>query len=585
MKRNITITTSVLLLGTAIACKDTFLEKKPYGAVTFETLSQSQTGADAILISAYSLLDGFSSWDNGNPWGSAASNWVYGSIKGGDAYKGSEANDQPDITPFERHEETPLNPYVEAKWNTYYDGIARANQAINAYDAIAGLPAETKNLRVAEGRFLRAFYHYELKRVFNMVPYIDDKTTEFRVPNDKDIWPNIQADLQFAVQNLPTRQSEPGRATKGAAQALLGITYMWQKNYQAAKAQFDAVIASGVYKLSPTYHENFNADFRNTSESILEVQQAVNIGTDDQGNIGDVLNYTHSAGPGGCCGFHQPSQNLVNAFKTDANGLPLIADYNKEGDDVKNDQGITSDQPFTPDTRTLDPRLDWTVGRRGIPYFDWGKHPGASWIRLQAYGGPFSPKKNSYYKRQEGTLTSASGWTKGYNANNVKLIRYADVLLMAAEAEVELNNLTKAREYVNLVRARAANPAGFVKQYKDDAKPELGDSDKPAANYLIKEYPAAHPAFATQAAAREAVRFERRLELGMEGHRFFDLVRWGVAERVLNDYLNVESKKRSYLANARFTPNKSEYRPIPRRAIDRSAKDGAATIKQNPGYQ
>jgi starch-binding outer membrane protein, SusD/RagB family len=580
MKKRTILVSFALLFGVTISCKDSFLEQRPYGSVTYETLATTLTGADAMLISAYSNLDGFSSWDNGSPWGSAASNWTYGSIKGGDAYKGSEANDQPDITPLERHEETPFNPYPDSKWKTYYDGISRANQAIRAFKGLTGVQDAVKNGRLAEARFLRGFYHYELKKVFNMVPYIDETVTEFRQPNDKDIWPNIQADLQFAAANLPLRQSEPGRATKGAAQAFLGLTFMWQKKYAEAKQQFDAVIASGVYKLNAKYQDNFDPAVQNSPEGVLEVQQAVNVGTDDQGNQGDILNFPHNAGPGGCCGFHQPSQNLVNAFKTNANGLPLIDTYNNT--DLKNDQGITSADPFTPDnTTTLDPRLDWTAGRRGIPYLDWGKHPGSGWIRLQVYGGPYSPKKNVYYKAQEGTLTSASGWTKGYNTNNVKLMRYADLLLLAAEAEVELGGLEKARDYVNQVRRRAANPDGMVKQYKDDSKPAEGSTNVNAANYLIKEYTAA---WTNQAVAREAVRFERRLELGMEGHRFFDLVRWGVADKVLNEYLTAEAKKRTYLAGAKFTPGKSEYRPIPNDVYVRSSLDGKPTLTQNPGY-
>lgn len=568
------------MLGLTWACKDTFLEQKPYGAVNEGTLSQSLTGADALLIAAYSNLDGFSSWDNGSPWGSAASNWVWGSIKGGDAYKGSEANDQPDIVPLERHEDTPLNPYVESKWNTYYDGIARANQAIKALKALTGVAEASRNARLGEARFLRAFYHYELKRVYNMVPYIDDATTVFEQPNDKDILGQIQADLQFAVQNLPVSQSEPGRATKGAAQSYLGLTYLWQQKWADAKTQFDAVIASGRYKLNAKYQDNFDPAVQNSAEGILEVQQAVNIGTDDQGNNGDILNFPYGGGPGGCCGFHQPSQNLVNAYKVDATGLPLLTTYNAA--DFKNDQGISADQPFTADNTTpVDPRLDWTVGRRGIPYLDWGRHPGSSWIRSQIYAGPYSPKKNVYYKSQEGTLTSASGWTKGYNTNNTKLLRYADLLLLSAEAEVELNNLERARALVNQIRARAANPEGFVKNYADEKDPAKGFAATPAANYKIGQYTTA---WTNQATARAAVRFERRLELGMEGHRFFDLVRWGNAETELNDYLTTEQKKRTYLAGAKFTKGKSEYRPIPTRAITRSTLNGAVTLKQNPGY-
>lgn len=578
MKRKIIIGTGILMLGVAVSCKDSFLEQKPYGAVNEGTLSASLTGADALLIAAYSLMDGFSSWDNGNPWGSAASNWTYGSIAGGDAYKGSEANDQPDVTPIERHETNANNPYIEGKWNTYYDGIARCNQTIKAFKALKGTSDAVKNTRIGEARFLRAFYHYELKKTFNMVPYIDENVTEYRIPNDKDIWPSIQADLQAAVTALPVKQPEAGRATKGAAQSLLGLTYMWQSKYAEAKTQFDAVIASGVYKLNAKYQDNFDPAVQNSPEGIIEVQQAVNVGTDDQSNLGDVLNFPYGAGPGGCCGFHQPSQNLVNAFRVDANGLPYITTFNDV--DVKFDTPATT-ATFTPDTAPIDPRVDWTAGRRAIPYLDWGLHGGTVWQRDPGYAGPYSPKKNVYYKSQEGTLTSAAGWTKGYNTNNVKIMRYADLLLLAAEAEVEVGDLNKARAYVNQVRQRASNPDGTVKKYVSDTDPSKGFSTTPAANYKIGLY---NTAWTDKATAREAVRFERRIELGMEGHRFFDLVRWGVADVVLNKYLTEESKKRTYLTGAKFTKGKSEYRPLPARALTRSVIGDQTTLKQNPGY-
>jgi starch-binding outer membrane protein, SusD/RagB family len=578
MKNKIIIGTGLLVLGVISSCKDSFLEQKPYGAVTQGTLSATLTGADALLIASYSVMDGFSGWGNGTPWGSAASNWTYGSISGGDAYKGSEANDQPDITPIERHETNANNPYIEAKWNTYYDGISRANQAIKAFKALTTGSETTKAIRIAEARFLRGYYHYELKRVFNMVPYVDDAVTEFRIPNDKDIWPQIQADLQAAATGLPVTQTEAGRATKGAAQGILGLTYMWQGKYAEAKTQFDAIIASGRYKLNAKYQDNFDPAVQNSPEGVLEVQQAVNVGTDDHSNQGDILNFPYGAGPGGCCGFHQPSQNLVNAFRVDANGLPYLTTYNDV--DVKFDTPATN-ATFTPDNAALDPRLDWTAGRKGIPYLDWGLHNGVVWQRDPGYGGPYSPKKNVYYKGQEGTLTSASGWTKGYNTNNVKILRYATVLLLAAECEVEVGDLNKARAYVNQVRQRAANPDGMVKKYVNDADPTKGFSTANAANYKVGQYTAS---WTDKAVAREAVRFEHRIEEGMEGHRRFDLVRWGVADVVLNKYLTDEVKKRTYLTGAKFTKGKSEYLPLPASSIVRSSIDGAPTLKQNPGY-
>jgi starch-binding outer membrane protein, SusD/RagB family len=559
-----------LLFGVALSCKDSFLDTQPVGSVTAPILSASAKGAESLLIAAYSNLDGFSGWDNGNPWGGAASNWTFGSIAGGDAYKGSEAGDQPDITPIERHSVDANNPYLEGKWRNYYDGISRCNQTISTFNALKDISAALKTQRLAETKFLRGFYHLELYKIFRNVPFVDETLTDVRIGNTTDILPKIQADLTFAAANLPVTQSEVGRVTKGAAQTMLAYTYMWQKKYAEAKALYDAVIGSGKYSLVPKYHDNFDAATKNNKESVLEVQQSVNDGTTDNGNNGDVLNFPYNGGPAGCCGFHQPSQNLVNAFRVDDKGLPYLDTYNSV--DVKNDYNIKSADPFTPDTTPLDPRLDWTVGRRGIPYLDWGKHPGAVWVRDQSYGGPYAPMKNTHSAQQQkdGVLTSASGWTSGYNANDLKLIRYSDVLLQAAEAEVELNNLEKARTYVNIIRKRASNPEGFVM-----------DGDKPAANYKISEYTSPWTDAAT---ARKAVRFERRIELGMEGQRFFDLVRWGIAATERNAYFATESKKRAYLSGSTFVAGKNEIFPLPNKAITQSANATGPTLKQNPGY-
>lgn len=577
MKRKISLVSVALQLGFAISCSDSFLNTRPYGAVTQQLLNANESGASTLLIAAYSNLDGFSGWDNGNPWGGAGSNWTWGSVAGGDAYKGSEANDQPDVTPIELHLTVPNNPYLEGKWRNYYDGIQRANKAILAYSALdAAVITDTRrNTALGEAKFLRAFYHLDLYKVFQNVPYITEDLADVRIGNTNaageyiDILPSIVADLEDAVAKLPATQSDPGRAKKTTAQAYLGYVKLWQKDYAGAKAQFDAVVNSGLYSLNANYHDNFNPAFRNTAEGILEVQQSVNDGTTDNGNNGDVLNFPYGGGPGGCCGFHQPSQNLVNAFKVDATtGLPDWDNFDSTGD-VTSDEGLAGSDPFTPYAGTVDPRLDWTVGRRGIPYLDWGKHPGVAWTRAQNYGGPYSPKKNVYYLSQENTFTAASGWTKGYNSNNTKLMRYADLLLLLAECEVELNNLATATSLVNQVRNRAKNGSKVM------------DGAVPAANYKVEPYPAT---FANQTDARKAVQYERRIELGMEGHRFFDLVRWGIAAQVKNAYFASEGLKRGYLKNGSFVAGKSERSPIPQGAINASSKDSKATLKQNPGY-
>ena len=570
MRKNIMQKLAVLgLLAVVIySCGKDFLETQPYGSVNNELLSTSEKGANSLLIAAYSNLDGFSGWDNGGPWGGASSNWTFGSIAGGDAYKGSEAGDQPDITPLERGNVDANNPYLEQKWRNYYDGISRTNQAIVAFTKLTAIDAAQKSTRIAEAKFLRAWMHFDLWKIFRNVPYIDETLEDVRIGNSANILPKIQADLQAAINGLPTTQPQAGRVTKGAAQSLLGMTYMWEKKYAEAKAQFDAVVNSGRYSLNAKYSDNFNAAVRNTNEGILEVQMAVNTGGGDAGNVGDVLNFPYNNGPAGCCGFHQPSQDLVNSFQVDANGLPLLDTYSNT--DVKNDDGLKDSDPFTPETRPLDPRIDRTVGRRGLPYLDWGKHPGSSWIRDQSYGGPYAPMKNVHAKSQVAEVTHASGWTSGYNSNNTKLVRLSDVMLQLAEAEVELGNLERARALVNQIRQRAANPADFVM-----------DGANPAANYQVGLYTAP---WTDKAVATKAVRFERRIELGMEGHRFFDIVRWGVAAQVKNAYYAKDGTRRGYLKTASFVAGKNEVFPLPAKAITQSAKDGVPTLKQNPGY-
>lgn len=557
-----------LMLCLPLACRKDFLEKQPYGVLTENILCDNLSGADQLLIAAYGALDGFSGWDNGSPWGSAASNWLFGSVAGGDAYKGSEPYDQPPIEDLEIHTVKPNNSFVEAKWRQLYDAISRCNEAIRCLQHLSGTDPLVAT-RLGEARLLRGHYHFEAKKIWNKVPYIDEKITDYRVPNDRDIWPDIEADLQAAADALPWSQPEIGRVTKGAALSLLGKAYLFQQKYAAAQAALTQVIESGRYQLLPAYQDNFNIETRHNKEAVFVVQQSVNDGAmGENGNLGDLLNYPYNGGPGACCGFHQPSQNLVNAFRVDAQGLPLLDTYNDV--DVKNDAGVPATSPFDPEKAPLDPRLDWTVGRRGIPYLDWGIHPGETWIRNQQYAGPYSPKKNAYYRKQEGTFTEKNSWAKGYSAQTIKLIRYSDVLLMAAECELELDNLDRARAYINQLRRRAANTDGWVKD----------SSGVPAANYLVSEY----SSFPDKTYARKALRHERRLELGMEGHRFFDLVRWGIAAEEKQRYFEAEGKKRLFLSTAQFVKNKNEYFPIPQRAIDLSWKNGSPSLQQNPGY-
>ena len=565
-----------LILSMVTSCSDSFLEVSPKAALSNATL-QNNKGVNALLVGAYALLDGWATPEGAyRSYQVGADNWVYGSVASDDAYKGTIAGDQPPISLIEQGNISSDNIYFRGKWRGMYDGIARCNDVLQILPKVTDMTDDERAQVEAQARFLRGHYHFELKKMYNMVPYIDETVYDpnnlesTKVPNVEDIWPKIEADLTAAYDVLPTKQTQPGRASKWAAAATLAKAYLFQKKYTEAKALLLQIVGSTQFKLVDRYHDNFKAVTNNNTESIFEIQYSVNDGAagGENGNIGSTLNYPY--GGGGvttCCGFFQPSQNLVNAFKTGADGLPMLDDFNAA--DVKSDQGIEATAPFVPYTGTVDPRLDWTVGRRGIPFLDWGFHPGKTYVRDQAYGGPYSPKKHVMYRSDVGTNTFAGN--PRLNANNYRMIRYSHVLLWLAEIEVELGNLEMARTYVNQIRARASNPDGFVKN------PDGTQS----ANYLISQYTAA---WTDQAQARKAVQFEQRLEFAMEGHRRFDLVRWGIADATLNAYYAVEGTKRSYLNNVKFIAGKHEYFPIPLQEILNSQVKGAPTLQQNPGY-
>lgn len=562
---------TAIILACSTACSNSFLDLKPKGVLLEEQLTTAN-GVNSLLISAYSLMDGVGAGNT--TYHSSADNWVYGSVASDDAYKGTTSGDQPAINFIEAYQILPDNDYFRGKWRAVYDGVSRANNVLQilAKTDAAEIGDDDRTRITAEARFLRGHYHFEAKKMWKNVPYIDEETYDpedpesTKVPNTEDIWPKIEADFQFAYESLPARQSQPGRANKWSAAAMLAKAYMFQHKYAEAKTLLDLIMSQGGYRLVDRYADNFRAATNNNPESILEVQHSVNDGAPggQNGNEGVTLNYPYG-GPTTCCGFFQPSQNLVNAFKT-SGGLPMLDNFNDA--DVTNDQGIESSAPFTPYTGTLDPRLDWTVGRRGIPYLDHGPHPGKAWIRDQAYAGPYSPKKHMFYKADIGSATFANNPRQ--NANNYRMVRYSHVILWLAECEVEIGSMERARELVNMIRQRAANPDGFVK---------MPDGSN-AANYNISLYTTP---WADKATARKAVYFEERLEFGMEGHRFFDLVRWGIAKEVLNAYLAKEKAKRTYLNDAVFK-DYNIYYPIPLQEIVNSSKNGQPTLTQNEGY-
>jgi starch-binding outer membrane protein, SusD/RagB family len=573
-KINILILSIVLLLSVS-ACSDGFLEVPATGSLD-EIQLTSKAGLEGSLIAAYAQLSGLGSYAAG------PSNWVWGSIRGGDANKGTDPGDFSSINPIQRFEYSPTLTFPDELYKEHFDGIARANTTLALLKkAQASVKPDDIARMSAEARFLRGHFYFQLKRNFNKVPFVDETLNVSngieKVKNDADIWPKIEADFKAAYDGLPETSSAVGRANKWAAAAYLAKTYMFEKKFTEAKALFDLIIANGKttggkkYALLPNYSALYRVANDNNAESIFAVQATVKSGDGNNANSDLQLNFIQGVDPGTCCGFFQPTFEFVNSFRTDANGLPLLdGSYNELAKAVKNDMGLKSDVAFTPDAGNLDPRLDHTVGRRGIPFMDWGNHTGFSMIRNQPNAGPYSPKKYLYTKAEKGAgQTENGGWGhQTFNGYNVTIIRFADVLLMAAEAEIEVGSLAKALEYTNLVRARAANAADFVQ-----------DGGKPAANYKIALY----TAFADKAFATKAVRFERRLELGMEGYRFYDLVRWGEDVDAINKYLKYDQvllpgafKDAVYLA-------KHAILPIPQGQID-LANQTEIILSQNPGY-
>ncbi len=581
------------LILTTNSCKDDYLEIGALGSTSEATLA-NKAGVNGLLVGAYSLLDGWGV-PNTTYYFVGVSNWIFGGVTSDDAHTGTQASALPPMEAVESYNYDATMAPFNNKWIVLYAGIQRANDVLRVLTKTTdpSLSAEEAKQIKAEATFLRALYHLEAAKMWENIPYLDENVSysngNFNVSNTTSAWPKIEADFKFAADNLSATKTDVGRANSWAAKAFLAKTYMFQDKYTDAKPVLEDIIANGVtasgakYALV-NYADNFNPSKKNGPESVFAVQMSV-AESFQNGNYGDALNFP-MGGPATCCGAYQPSFSLVNSYKTDPNtGLPLIDTFNNS--DVKNDQGIESSTPFTPYEGTLDSRLDWTVGRRGIPYLDWGLHPGKAWIRVQDVAGPYSPIKTIYYQAAAATTSSSSRWT----SNNYTMIRFADVLLWAAEVEVEVGSLAKAQEYVNRVRARAANPAGWVKKYVDNSAPLRGFTSEPAANYKVGLYTTEFTAKGKDF-AREAVRFERKIELAMEGHRFFDLRRWdngtGYMANTLNAYVAHETSipgyNFTYMKGATFKKGKSELYPIPQAQIDLSVVNGNSVLKQNPNY-
>ncbi|WP_149982872.1 RagB/SusD family nutrient uptake outer membrane protein [Pseudoalteromonas rhizosphaerae] len=564
-----TLFTAATLALSLASCGGSDLDVAPSGVLTEEQVSNSEN-VDALIIAAYSYL--------GNDHYTAPNFlWPTGNLRAGDAHKGG--NGPGDI--FAYHALSlyqPIVPDMESfppdlidlnnkKWVRNYTGISRANSALaviaNAPDAIENSAAKQSELR-----FIRSIFYFDLKIHHKHIPWIDETLTQDQILSatnrelsDQELWDKIAADFEFAANNLPQTQKDVGRASALSAKAYLAKTLLYQAYEQnelhqvininkdklvKVVALVDEIEEAGVYDLFDDYANNFLFESENGKESVFAIQRSLNDGSPDgRGSWPSALN-APMAGGFGCCGFHVPTENFVNAFKTDQQGLPLFDSFNDFNYDMTTD--------------SVDPRLDHTVAMEGKPFkYDENLiHGGDSWARAPGIYGNFTAMKD--LEHPDCSCRGENGPFPIFSLNT-PLIRYADVLLWKAEALIELDRYDEALPIINRIRERAKNSTGKLHN---------------ASIYNMGLY----TSFDSKEQARAALRFERRLELGLEGHRFFDLVRWGIAKETIDSYLAIEAVRKPYLVDAIFTKGKHEYLPIPNQQMILSG----GSYTQNPGY-
>jgi hypothetical protein len=613
MKNIITYVALVMTLG-ATACSD-FLNVRPVGAVDESTLL-TRDGIEMTLIGAYARMHNTSYFE------ATLTNYQYGDVMGGSANKGSNYADQPAFTNLEIYAYTLDNAYFRVKWQSVYDGAFRANTIISMADKIkdelSASPGESKDYYtelIAQARFFRAFWHFEGIKLFGAaIPYVGSEEFASSVNpqvsnvdasgNYVYIWDKVEEDFQYAYDNLPdTWAVDRGKANKWAAAAFLAKVKMYHSSpyngsnstankWAEVKTTLEQVINNGKdnngtkYRLADTYEELFVAGQSDwTGESVFDIQLAIS-GT--QTNTNAVNGGPHIAMSGilgnSGWGFYQPSYDLVNSHIVDNNGLPLVDGSYQAQEPLT---ALAGNAPQTSLETYTDPRLDISAGRFNVPYWDWMIPTTIDgWIREASNGGPYLNKKNIGKKADRGNLSVST--SAGSTAKNYHIIRFADVLLWYAEALIETGDLAGARNYVNQVRARAAN--GFVQAadpatmepttsaYVLDDKVNNKSEANTAANYRVGLYPESQ--FSSKEKALQALRFERKIEMALEGHRWYDLARWGIVADELNDFVDYEKKYLGKYSNARYNA-KWVTMPIP----DQEIITMEGLLVQNPNWK
>ena len=544
-------------------CSD-FLDMNPNGILDEESVSGVEQ-LDKLVISAYSML--------GNDHYDIPFNlWPYGNVRSDDAYKGGR--DESDIQDFHFYE-TSSNITAnfgepDGLWYNCYIAISRANNALRSLNNVSEQDFPNKKIRIGECRFIRGHFYFLLKVLFKSIPYIDETVaiedygtiSNIALSND-ELWQKIADDFKAAYDNLPESQgTDVGRANKYSAAAYLAKTYLYKAYRQDEKHNvteinaedlkqvltFSNEVMSSDYGLEDDFAYNFlPGSYENGKESLFAIQHSTDDGTlYGRLNFSDALNVPMKFS--GSCDFQKPSQNLVNAYKT-VNGLPEFSDYNKAD--------------YNANTDKVDPRLYHTVALPGVPYkYDKKNIFDESWTRNKAVYGLYSSLKENVALNDPSSVLIDPFRA---NTKNKIVIRYADVVLMRAEALIELDREKEALPLINEIRERAKKSTGLI-DYAENVDIALY-VDNVNCNW-------------TKPYAREALRWERRLELAMESQRFFDLVRWGIVDSVINTFYKEEAPKRTYYEDAHFEKNRAEYVPIPQQQINFSKQ----VYKQNYGY-
>lgn len=519
MKKNILY----ILLAVLFASCDSLLNQEPYGQFTESQMDES--AVEGLLASAYAGLEAHF-FGNNEAFAGPSTNWIF-DVRSDDALKGGGGiSMEGNIHQYEISNIFSDNVSALDKWRNNYFAISRVHRAM-----LAIMNAESitdKNQYLGELKTLRAYYYFDLVRLFKYLPYItendDASTVDNKTYTQLDIYRFIQKDLREAYGMMSANAPSPGRFSKYAAAALMAKTFAHTQDWDSVIVYADYVIGSGKYALYPRFQDMSKIDFNNTYESIIALQCST---ADDNAHINwsNLLNVTYSAGNlyGTGDDFFYGSQNLADAFRTDANGLPYL-------------ENAPAEHVSATYTGNVDPRLDFTLGRVGFPWR--GYTYTDAWCRAKDIYGEYSGKKGCIDPQD---ARMAQGWPWGASPLNFCFLRYADVLLLKAEACVERNDLSRALTLVNEVREKAKRSI--------DMSYQPVDLDPVQANYKVEPY----PSFTSQDMARQAVRMERRLELAMEGHRWFDLVRWGEAVQVMNAFFASEAAFHAYYTDANMT--------------------------------